>query len=108
MRLYRNRRSFDQPFLEEKRTMDRFRTILAATLLGVTLAMPGVIDVPAFAMSGSSSTATPPSCRAGWEWNKAKRMCERKGSRLFDGERQEQDRTLALFGNRARAAQGDA
>jgi hypothetical protein len=82
--------------------MDRFRTILAATFLSVTMTGPGVIDVPAFAMSGSSSTATPPSCRAGWEWNKAKRICERKGSWLLDGERQESDRTLALHGNRER------
>lgn len=66
--------------------MDRFRISLGATLLGATLAMSGVtlIDVSAFAMSGSSSTATPPSCREGWVWNKAKRICERTGSRLLD------------------------
>jgi hypothetical protein len=38
------------------------------------------------AMSGSSSTATPPSCRAGWTWNQAKRICERTGSELLDDE----------------------
>jgi hypothetical protein len=67
--------------------MKRIRMSLRATLLGVTLAISGVtliVDVPAFAMSGSSSTAAPPSCRAGWAWNKAKRICERTGSGLFD------------------------
>jgi hypothetical protein len=68
--------------------MDRIRISLVTALLGVTLAAAGVaaFDAPAFAMSGSSSTAAPPSCRAGWTWNKAKRICERTGSGLLDDE----------------------
>jgi hypothetical protein len=74
--------------------MERFRMSLPAMLLGVTLAASGVtlINVPASAMSGSSSTATPPSCRAGWVWNKAKRICERTGSGLFDGTGAEEEK----------------
>lgn len=75
--------------------MDRLRISLATALLGVTLAVTGIpaIDAPAFAMSGSSSTATQPSCRAGWVWNKAKRICERTGSGLLDnGGMKEQER----------------
>ncbi len=55
-------------------------------LVSVILSISGVIPVgvPAVAMSGSSSTATPPSCRDGWVWNQAKRICERKESKIYD------------------------
>lgn len=66
--------------------MARLSVPFRIAFLSVILSISGVIlvDVPAVAMSGSSSTATPPSCRDGWVWNKAKRICERQGSGLFD------------------------
>ena len=66
--------------------MDRLSAPLRAAVVSVTLSISAAVllEAPAVAMSGSSSTATPPSCREGWVWNKAKRMCERKGSWLFD------------------------
>lgn len=81
--------------------MSRLSGCLRTVLLGVTLAISGVIlnDASVFAMSGSSSTVTPPSCREGWVWNKAKRICERKGSGVLeDGGSRGPGRTVAFHG----------
>jgi hypothetical protein len=66
--------------------MGRLSAPLRAAVVSVTLSISAAVllGTPAVAMSGSSSTATPPSCRAGWAWNAAKRMCEGKGSWHFD------------------------
>jgi hypothetical protein len=73
-------------FLEEETKMARVIFPVRIAFLSMILSISGVIPVgvPAVAMSGSSSTATPPSCRDGWVWNQAKRICERRGSKIHD------------------------
>ena len=72
---------------------------LRSLALGAVTAGMVALAVPALAASSGGSSSTP-TCKAGMVWNKAKGICEKASSGLFDDKTlYEQGRALALGGD---------
>ena len=88
--------------------MNGFGISSKARLLALTVAAAGAIMIgaPAFAAStgGSSGGTSGNTCKEGMVWNKAKGVCEKASSGLFDDKTlYEQGRQLALAGEYGKA-----